>query len=90
MAMMHRDQFNRLLFDFVALFVPLSLCDTSEHCVCYLIGKGRIRAHFCDLRAPGDSAENLSTIEKLFLFCTNSYKHLFSSPIWIIFRTLSE
>ena len=66
MAMMHRDQFNRFLFDSVALFIPTSLCDTSEHCVCYLIGRGSIRACHCDLWAPDDSDENLLT-SKTFL-----------------------
>ncbi len=33
MARMHWDQLNRILFDFVALIMPATLFDTSEHCV---------------------------------------------------------
>lgn len=65
--MMHGDQFNSFLLDFVALFIRTPLCDTSEHCVCYLIGRGSIGAHVCALRAPDDSAENLLTTETCLL-----------------------
>lgn len=84
---MHGDQFNSFLFHFVALFIPPSLCDTSEHCVCCLIGRGSIRAYLCDIRAPDDSDENLLTTETFLLL---PLKLSVTTMASVILRALSE
>lgn len=49
--------------------------------VCCLIGRGRVRAHLCDLRAPDDSDENLLTTESLALML---HKVSIRPPFWVI------